>query len=126
MGVGAVLDTQRRLEVYADHSVFDVPLARSTIEAQRTRVADAASALYRRRSELCVEHSMGLTKLYNLMDDGAFADLASLHNSLDVAVAAAYGWPASAAQDAPELVRRLTALNRQIVEGSRPYQPFPL
>lgn len=30
----------------------------------------------------------------------------------------------SEAQDGPELVRRLRALNRDIVEGKRPYAPF--
>jgi hypothetical protein len=74
---------------------------------------------------LCLEHQLGLTKLYNLMDDGAFADLAALHKTLDVAVAAAYGWPASVAQDPKELVARLTELNRQISEGEREYHPFP-
>jgi hypothetical protein len=67
---------------------------------------------------------MGLTKLYNLMDEGGFADLKSLHKSLDVAVAEAYGWPASVAQDSAELVARLTELNRQISTGERPYSPF--
>jgi hypothetical protein len=94
-------------------------------EATRERIAAAASALYARRSELCLEHQLGLTKLYNLMDDGAFADLAALHKTLDVAVAAAYGWPASVAQDPKELVARLTELNRQITEGEREYHPFP-
>ncbi len=93
-------------------------------DAARERVAAAASALYARRSELCLEHNLGLTKLYNLMDDGAFTDLAALHRSLDVAVAAAYGWPAGVAQDAAELVRRLTELNREISEYARPYDPF--
>ena len=90
----------------------------------RERVAAASSALHAHRSELCIEHSLGLTKLYNLMDDGAFTDLAALHKSLDVAVAAAYGWPASVAQDPTELVRRLTELNREIVQDGRPYAPF--
>lgn len=93
-------------------------------DASRQKVAAAASALYSRRSELCIEHSMGLTKLYNLMDEGGFTDLAALHKALDVAVAEAYGWPSSVAQDAAELVKRLTELNRQISTGERPYAPF--
>lgn len=93
-------------------------------DASRANVAAAASALYARRSELCTEHGIGLTKLYNLMDDGGFADLAALHKKLDVAVAEAYGWPASVAQDGAELVRRLTELNREISEGERGYNPF--
>uniref|UniRef100_UPI0037CB39C0 DNA methyltransferase n=1 Tax=Salinibacterium sp. TaxID=1915057 RepID=UPI0037CB39C0 len=93
-------------------------------DAARAKVSAAASTLYARRSELCLEHNLGLTKLYNLMDDGAFTDLAALHRALDVAVAAAYGWPASVAQDGPELVRRLTELNREIVQDGRAYDPF--
>ena len=91
---------------------------------QRQAVASAASALYVRRSELCREHNMGLTALYNLMDEGGFTDLAALHRNLDAAVAAAYGWPASVAHDPTELVARLTALNRDIIEGRREYHPF--
>lgn len=93
-------------------------------EATRAEVAAAASALYRRRSELCIEHEIGLTALYNLMDDGAFADLAILHKRLDIAVAAAYGWPKSVAQNPSELVRRLTELNRQIIADEHLYSPF--
>lgn len=93
-------------------------------EATRQKVATAASALYERRSELCLEHNIGLTKLYNQMDDGAFADLAALHKALDTAVVEAYGWPKTVAQDGPELVRRLTERNREIIEGERAYDPF--
>ncbi len=67
---------------------------------------------------------MGLTALYNLMDDDGFTDLATLHKKIDVAVAAAHSWPATVAQNPTELVARLTALNREIVEGGRPYNPF--
>jgi hypothetical protein len=56
---------------------------------------------------------------------GGFADLAKLHRDLDIAVAAAYGWPASVAQNPAELVERLTKLNRQIAAGERAYHPFP-
>ena len=90
----------------------------------RAKVAAASSALYARRTELCAEHQIGLTKLYNLMDDGAFTDLKALHLALGRAVAAAYGWPESVAQDGPELVRLLTERNREISEGVRPYAPF--
>ena len=118
----STLETRLR---YTPTSVFETfPWPDPVSDAARERVAAAASALYARRSELCIEHNLGLTKLYNLMDDGAFIDLAALHKSLDVAVAAAYRWPAGVAQDAAELVRRLTELNRQISEGERPYNPF--
>ncbi|EPR76679.1 hypothetical protein ADILRU_1004 [Leifsonia rubra CMS 76R] len=35
----------------------------------------ASVAFYERRSALCIEHNIGLTALYNLMDDGAFTTL---------------------------------------------------
>ena len=59
------------------------------------------------------------------MDDGGFADLQALHKRLDEAVAVAYGWPKSVAQDNAELVARLRDLNHQIIDGRVPYAPFP-
>ena len=55
---------------------------------------------------------------------GAYAALKILQHELDQAVVACYGWPKAVAQDAPELVRRLTALNREIADGARRYDPF--
>jgi len=91
---------------------------------QRDRVADACRRLLARRSEICQAEQVGLTTLYNQVDDGAWTDLKALHRELDVAVADCYGWPRSIAQDDAEIVRRLTALNREIVEGSTAYEPF--
>ncbi len=118
----STLETRLR---YTPTTVFETfPWPDPLDAATRRRIATAASTLYARRSELCLEQNIGLTKLYNLMDDGAFADLATLHKALDVAVAEAYGWPASVAQNGPELVIRLTELNRQISQGERDYDPF--
>lgn len=75
-------------------------------------------------TEVCEQEQIGLTTLYNAVDEGAWADLKALQRELDVAVAACYGWPAAVAQDDQELVRRLSALNREITEGARPYDPF--
>lgn len=118
----STLETRLR---YTPTTVFETfPWPCPVSDVARSKVTSAASALYARRSELCLEHSLGLTKLYNLMDDGAFIDLAALHKTLDVAVAAAYGWPSNVAQHPEELVARLTELNRQITQGERPYNPF--
>jgi hypothetical protein len=87
-------------------------------------VADVARRLYARRSEICVERNIGLTKLYNQVDDGAWADLRDLHRELDEAVAAAYGWPRDVAHDPDETNRRLLELNRAIAAGELPYSPF--
>ena len=119
----STLETRLR---YTPSSAFETFPFPYPVSAQaRARVAAASSALYARRSELCLEHGIGLTKLYNLMDDGGFTDLRALHLELDRAVAATYGWPESVAQDGPELVRLLTERNREIAEGRRPYDPFP-
>ena len=67
---------------------------------------------------------VGLTHLYNVMDDGGYRDLAACHLRLDRAVTACYGWPRMVAQDRGELVARLARLNAEIV-ASRPYSPFP-
>jgi hypothetical protein len=89
-----------------------------------TEVGEIAKRLYARRSEICLEREMGLTKLYNEVDEGAYRDLKELHEALDEAVAAAYGWPASAAHDPQESNRLLLELNRAIAAGEVEYSPF--
>ena len=89
-----------------------------------TAVGDVARRLYARRLEICFERQIGLTKLYNEVDDGAYRDLRELHEELDVAVAAAYGWPPSAAHDPQESNRLVLELNRAIAAGEIDYRPF--
>lgn len=118
----STLETRLR---YTPTTVFETfPWPDPVTPEQRDAVAAASVALYERRSALCLEHNIGLTKLYNLMDDGAFTDLAALHRQLDEAVVAAYNWPKAVAQNPAELVARLTGLNREIAEERRPYSPF--
>lgn len=90
----------------------------------RRELGSIARTLVARRSEICLERQIGLTQLYNEVDDGAYRDLKDLHVALDEAVAAAYGWPASAAHDPAESNRRLLELNREIAAGNVPYDPF--
>ncbi|MDQ4491747.1 hypothetical protein RBS60_16220 [Sinomonas sp. ASV486] len=92
---------------------------------QREKVAELSRAVVGRREAICLRENFGLTKLYNLVDDGAYADLKKLHRQLDETVAECYGWPRSAAQDSDEIVRRLTDLNKEISNGTRQYSPFP-
>ncbi len=63
--------------------------------------------LVRRRQEICLDREIGLTTLYNQVEEGAWAELRELHERLDVAVALAYGWPKSAAQDHEDANSRL-------------------
>ncbi|BCT78277.1 DNA modification methyltransferase [Sinomonas cyclohexanicum] len=110
---------------YTPTSVFATfPWPDPVTPAQRERVAALSRAVVGRRQEICLREGFGLTKLYNLVDDGAYADLKKLHRQLDEAVAECYGWPRSAAQDSDEIARRLTQLNREISEGTRTYAPF--
>jgi hypothetical protein len=83
-----------------------------------------AARVIARRSEICLAQGIGLTTLYNQVDEGAWADLRDLHRRLDEAVAVAYGWPASVAHDPDETNRRLLALNHRIAAGEVPYSPF--
>jgi hypothetical protein len=88
-------------------------------------IGTASAALIERRDELCLDRQIGLTRLYNELDDGAHKELRKLHRDLDRAVAKAYGWPLRVAQDEDEVVRRLLARNLAISNGEIPYAPFP-
>lgn len=76
------------------------------------------------RQTSCLERQIGLTRLHNEVDDGAYRELAVLHRKLDKAVCAAYGWPKSIAGDADQTNARLLKLNQEIAAGERPYEPF--
>ena len=89
-----------------------------------SEVGDAASRVIARRGEICIQQDIGLTQLYNQVDDGAWTDLRDLHRELDEAVALAYGWPRSVAHDPDETNRRLLELNRAIAAGEVAYDPF--
>ena len=118
----STLETRLR---YTSAAVFETfPFPDPVTEDQRERVAQASRRLLTRRSEICQVEEIGLTKLYNAMDDGAWVDLRALHQDLDEAVVECFGWPKAIAQDNRELVRRLTELNREIIERARPYAPF--
>ncbi len=111
---------------YTPTSVFmTLPWPDPVTDAQRDTIAHASVALLARRSEICTTEGIGLTTLYNRVDEGAYTDLKALHRTLDAAVVAAYGWPKAVAQDADEIVRRLGELNAEIAAGTSPYAPFP-
>lgn len=90
---------------------------RDASEQHRDHVEELTRRVVARRQEVCVERQIGLTKLYNQVEEGAYRELADMHRGLDEAVASAYGWPASAAHDPVESNGRLLELNRQIVAG---------
>jgi hypothetical protein len=77
-----------------------------------------------RREAISRDNQIGLTELYNRVDDGAYTDLAKLHRTLDEAVTACYGWPKKIAQDDAQLVLKLGTLNAAITTDSTGYSPF--
>ena len=111
------LETRPR---YTTHSFMSFPWPHEN-SAEVARFACSYEAL---RGAICVEQTIGLTTLYNQMDDGAWKDLRDLHRELDEAVAVAYGWPKSVAHDPDESNRRLLELNRAIAAGEVEYDPF--
>jgi hypothetical protein len=93
-------------------------------DRQRAEIGELSRLLIARRQEICREREIGLTRLYNEVDEGAYRDVADLHRRLDQSVAAAYGWPKSAAYDPQESNLRLLELNHEIAAGRVPYAPF--
>lgn len=110
---------------YTPTSVFETFVWPEPAGAQRQRIAAACVAVIETRQAVCREERIGLTVLYNRLDDGAYVHIRDAHLELDRAVVASYGWPESIAQDDAELVRRLFALNKQVATGATPYAPFP-
>ena len=111
---------------YTPSTVFATyPWPPAPSPAQRQAVAAASRDVMMVRRTLCGEHQVGLTTLYNHLDDGAFSALADRHRLLDRAVAAAYGWPAATTTEHPNTTNeRLLALNFAIASGEQPYTPF--
>ena len=91
---------------------------------QREEIGTISTSIIKRRQEICAAGAIGLTTLYNQVDEGAYADLKALHRKLDEAVAEAYGWPKAAAHDSDAIVHQLLELNREIAAGKRRYDPF--
>lgn len=111
---------------YNPRAVPDTPQAR--------RVSEVAGELYEKRQAACRALNLGLTKLYNLIknkrakgdpDDPDFdvvsnltpehaeliIKLRALHENLNAAVCACYGWPEDTWRDENEVLSRLLRLN---------------
>ena len=93
-------------------------------EAKREAIGIASAAIIKRRQEITVERQIGLTELYNQVDEGAWQELSALHTQLDAAVADAYGWPRPVSKDPLEIVKRLAELHASISAGEIAYDPF--
>ena len=119
-GESSTFETRIRFTPSTAYETFPWPAATA---AEKGAVEDASRALLARRHEIAVSDRIGLTDLYNLVDDGAYQDLAKLHRALDEAVVAAYHWPVSVAQNRDDLRSRVWQLNQQIGQGKGVYAP---
>lgn len=91
---------------------------------QRAAIAGHAVDLVRRRRELCMETGVGLTVLYNAVEDGAHRELVRLEEQLDRAVGEAYGLPWLVVSDRTLLARALLDRALTITRGELSYEPF--
>jgi len=88
---GSTLETRVR---YTPSDVFET----FPLPARTERLADAGKVLERDRREVMLRRNLGLTKLYNLVDDSTVqgdpdvARLRDIHVEIDEATAEAYGW----------------------------------
>lgn len=89
----------------------------------REEIGEIAKRLIECRQAICAENGLGLTRLYNQAEEGAWSELSDLHRLLDEAVARAYGWPAAVAHDPLEAKARLAGLHADIAKGGA-YRPF--
>jgi hypothetical protein len=120
-GVSSTLEDRLR---YAPSIAFETfPFPRPD-DRQRERIASAAKSIIPLRREACDAISAGLTKVYNLMDDGGFVELKAAHRELDLAVADAYGWNSTLLDDPVGLLDALFDFNAKCVNDPN-YVPFP-
>jgi hypothetical protein len=126
---GGTLEDRPRYSKSLCFDPFPFPTATDAQEALIGAVAEELDA--HRKRVLAEHHHLTLTGLYNVLerlrvgikpadlgpkerrifDDGLVLILKELHDRLDVAVAAAYGWAPDLVEE--EVLARLVALNRQ-------------
>ena len=94
------------------------------IDRDRTRIGALAAELVAARHAITARDQIGLTTLYNGLDEGAWQDVARLHRELDHSVLAAYGFPVSLRGEPLELKAQLASLHADIIGRRRGYSPF--
>jgi hypothetical protein len=108
---------------YTPSTAFETFPFPSSTEQQSERIAIASRKIVELRKQACEQLGKGLTKVYNLMDDGGFTELKAAHRELDLAVADAYGWDAKMLDDPVKLLDALFELNAKCATDSS-YAPF--
>lgn len=75
-------------------------------------IAKVMLEIERYRATACKEQKIGLTSLYNQLNDGGHDLLKKLHEKLDKAVAGSYGFPSSKLTDSKAIIDFLCKLNK--------------
>lgn len=118
---GSTLEDRPRYTPTSCFGAFPWPVL---TQKHRYEIGDLSEQLLEIRSTICLEKQIGLTTLYNQVDEGAWQDLAAAHKKLDEAVARSYGWPAKVAHDPLEIKARLAKRHAEIMEDPDSYKPF--
>jgi hypothetical protein len=125
-GRSSTLEDRIRYTPSSAYQTFPWPVP---TDHERDAIAAACTALFDLRRAVCERDRMGLTRLYNLIDEGGYADVAHADAALTRAVAAAYGWAPEDGSDPRASNARLFELNRQITtpraDSRRPVNPAP-
>ncbi|MDD2868636.1 DNA methyltransferase [Neomegalonema sp.] len=124
LATGGTLEDRPR---YNKSQCFDPFPFPALAEADRARLAELGEQLdAHRKSRQKLHPKLTLTEMYNVLaalrareliegkaktiyDQGLIGILRQLHDDIDAATAAAYGWPADLTE--PEILKRLVALN---------------
>lgn len=121
---------------YAASDCFDTfPFPKPDPRAKHPALEKAGETLYEARAKFMVDTQRGLTKAYNALkdpdcSDRAVIELRELHEAMDAAVLAAYGWddlevppyacpPATSQVFEREVVDRLYRLNERRAAGAQ-------
>jgi hypothetical protein len=108
---------------YTPSTVFETfPLPQASA-SQRDQIAAAARELVQQRQVACATSNSGLTKVYNLMEEGGFRELQAAVRELDQVVMDAYSLDYSLLQKPDELMKVLYQLNAERA-GDPNYRPF--
>lgn len=118
---GSTLEDRPR---YTPTSCFETFPWPSPSKTQRDEIGRLSREMIELRSKICLEEQIGLTNLYNQMDEGAWQDLRKAHEVLDKAVAKAYSWPAMVAGDPVETRARLAEIHARAIADPDSYRPF--
>ena len=108
---------------YTPSTVFETFPFPSPTENQQGHIGDISKRIVELRRSACDSINAGLTKVYNLMDDGGFTELKAAHRELDLAVMDAYGLEKALLDDRPRLLDALFDLNERAATDPN-YQPF--